>query len=86
MDADVVTDIYREVNENGVSVAAAAARVGSKRGIPGPEMVPLDLREDLRKFIERRQHVERGANSAPIGQETQSVIDSHRESIEAAIQ
>jgi len=86
MDADVVTDIYREVNENGVSVAAAVARVAVQRSVAESEIAPVGLWEDLGAFIERRQHVEGGANSAPIGQETQSVIDSHREEIEAAIQ
>jgi len=86
IDADLVTDIYREVNENGVTVAAAVSRVASRRRVPPREIVPPYLWEHLRAFIERRQHVESGANSAPIGQETQSVIDSHRESIEVAIQ
>jgi hypothetical protein len=82
VEPDILNSMYRRYVQDDLSVNRAAGVVTMEFGVNENEAVPLGVREDLKLFFQRRRDIEEAANAAPIAQETKSVIEDNRETLE----
>jgi len=82
VEPDILDSMYRRYIQDDLSVNVAAATVAREFAVDESKAVPLGVREDLKLFFQRRRNIENAANSAPIAQETRSVIEDNREALE----
>jgi hypothetical protein len=82
VEPDVLEDLYNRYNQGGETVSRAVADAAIQHGRDESDLAPLGVREDLKRFFQRRQDIENAANAAPIAQETRGVITQNREALE----
>lgn len=81
VEPDILDSMYRRYIQDDLTVNRAAGAVANDFGQPESEAVPLGVRDDLKRFFERRRRIEDAANSAPIPQETRNVIEENRDEL-----
>jgi len=82
VDPDVLGEVYRLYSNEDLTVEGAIREVSNNYGLPTTSLVPMDVREDIKRFFSRRRGIEKAGQAAPIAQETRQAIENNRVSLE----
>lgn len=86
IDPEVLRKIHRVYTEEDArTVRTSVRRVAENYNVPPTSIAPMDIRDDLRRFFNRRSNIREAADSAPIAQETRTKIFDLQIAIEEAL-
>jgi len=81
VEPSALEDMYRRYTQETETFDVTVSRVAKERGLSSSQVLPLDHRDDVRRFFELRRRIDNAADSAPIGSEMRNLISERREEL-----